>query len=77
MNDLIRLAMERACALFGGSDGVFSNAAFSKAFARLAGVQGPIDGMIVRAMLTGRTDVRVLRFDHFQLVAITDEKGSP
>lgn len=72
MNDLIRLACERAAQRFGDKgDGLFCSANFSLAFADLAGVNGTIDGKIVRAMLTGRRDVRILRGSHFRLLART------
>lgn len=61
MNDLIHLAAERAVQLFGDKgDGIFNGAGFSKAFTRLADVNGPIDGRVVRAILTGRPDIELL-----------------
>lgn len=72
MNDLIRLAAERAAGSFGGHDGTFNGAGFSQEFAKLAGINGAIDGKLVRAMLTGRRDVRVLRGgSHYRLLAST------
>jgi hypothetical protein len=56
MNDLIALAIQRACEKFGSRD-VFSGACFSHALTGLAGLKDPIDGKLVRAILTGRTDV--------------------
>lgn len=67
MNDLTHLAMERAAGRFGGDDGVFNAAGFGLAFNGLAGVKGGLDGLVVRAMLTGRPDVRVLKGGHYQL----------
>lgn len=58
--DVVRLAMNRACELFGGRDGVFNSACFSQAFIRIAGVETNIDGRIVEAMLCGRQDVEQL-----------------
>lgn len=60
-NDLIRLAAERAAKAFGGGDGTFNGAGFSNEFAAIAGIRGAIDGHAVRAMLTGRADVRILK----------------
>lgn len=58
MNDLIRLAMERAVDRFGGrGDNLFNGAGFSQEFCALAKVNACLDGHIVRAMLTGRPDV--------------------
>lgn len=73
MNDLIRLAMERAVGRFGDrGDGLFNSAGFSQEFAKLAGVRGMLDGLEVRAMLTGRQDVEPLAGGaHWQLKAHT------
>jgi len=62
MNDLIHFAMERACLLFDGrgTDKVFNSACFSQAFALVSGVNTPLDGWTVRAMMVGRTDVESL-----------------
>jgi hypothetical protein len=69
MNDTIRLAAERAVGRFGGSDGLFNAACFSWAFTRIAGTCSAIDGNLVRAMLTGRRDIEVLKGGcHFRLV---------
>lgn len=57
MNDLIRLAIDRACESMGGRDGLFSAAGFSIEMVKLAGVSNQIDGLVVRAILTGRDDV--------------------
>lgn len=67
--DLIYLAMVRAVAKFGGSDGTFNAAGFGNAFAALAGVSEAVDGHIVRAMLCGRKDVEILYGGcHFRLI---------
>lgn len=58
---------ERAAGRFGGDDGVFNAAGFGLAFNGLAGVKGGLDGLVVRAMLTGRSDVTVLKGGHYQL----------
>lgn len=60
MNDLIHFAMERACVIFGGNDGVFNSACFSTAFEKISGVNRLLDGWTVRAMMVGRTDVKVM-----------------
>lgn len=62
MNDVIAFAMERAVVRYGprGEDGLFSAACFSEAMLMIAGVDGVLDGRIVRAMLTGRPDVEPL-----------------
>ncbi|WP_438028967.1 hypothetical protein [Sorangium sp. So ce233] len=58
--ELVRVAMERAVAMFGDrGDGAFSGACFSAAFCELTGLVGPVDGHVVRGMLTGRSDVRI------------------
>lgn len=73
MNDLIRLVMERAARSFGGSDGTFNSAGFGVEFCKAAassGYGGSIDGKLVRAMLTGRPDVEVLRGGaHFRILS--------
>lgn len=73
MNDLIRLAMERAVQRFGDKgDGLFNAAGFGAAFAELAGTSGSVDGLHVRAMLTGRPDVQPLKGGaHYRLLTET------
>lgn len=66
-NDLVRLAMERAAAAFGGSDGTFTAANFSVAMMKLAGLEGAMDGKLVRAVLTGRRDVDTIDATHYRL----------
>ena len=69
-NDLVRLAMERAVGAFGGGgDNVFNGAGFSLEMMRLAGLDGVIDGHLVRAILTGRDDVEILgcKSGHYRL----------
>ena len=61
MNDLVRLAIDRACDSMGGRDGLFSAAGFSIAMTKLAGVNNQIDGLVVRTILTGRDDVTPLK----------------
>jgi hypothetical protein len=56
-NDLVALAMERAVQRFGGSRGTFNAACFSSEMMKLAGLNGCIDGHLVRAILAGRDDV--------------------
>lgn len=69
MNDLIRLACERAVDAFGGPP-VFNGAGFAQAFRTLAGTDGLLDGRVVRALLTGRADVQPLSGgSHYALVA--------
>jgi hypothetical protein len=67
--DLIRYAMDEAALYFGGDDGIFNGAGFSKAFTRMAGLADhqPIDGMLVKAMLSGRRDVKALPGGYFKL----------
>lgn len=65
MNDLIRLAMEQAVASLVSFDretyrNQFDSAGFSVALTRIAGKRIPIDGDLVRLILTGRSDVKVL-----------------
>lgn len=56
-NDLIHLAIERACTNFEPGGTMFNAAGFSHEFCKIAQVRGPIDGIVVRCMLYGRTDV--------------------
>lgn len=68
--DVVRLAMLDAVVAFGhgGPPGVFNAAGFGLAFCRRAGVQGSLDGKLVRAILSGRSDVKVLAGGaHFRL----------
>lgn len=59
MNDLVRLVVDRAVRRFGDKgDGLFNAAGFGIELAKAAGVSGSVDGQIVRAILTGRPDVR-------------------
>jgi NAD(P)-dependent dehydrogenase (short-subunit alcohol dehydrogenase family) len=72
MNDVIRLAAERAVESFGGSDGVFNAAGFSQAFIAMSPTSEQIDGYVVRLMLAGRSDVEPLKGGaHFRLVPST------
>ncbi len=73
MNDLIRLAMERAVERHGNrGDGLFNSAGFAVELAALAGLRGALDGRYVRVILAGRDDVRPLRGGaHWQLLADT------
>lgn len=58
MNDLVRLAIDRAVRDFGDKgDGLFNAAGFGLRLGQLAGIKGGIDGHVVRAILTGRPDV--------------------
>ena len=61
-NDLIRLAMERAVERFGPgrTRNLFTACGLSQAIVGLAGTKDQIDGRIIRAILAGRADVRVL-----------------
>lgn len=71
-NDLIRLACETACDKFGVAD-TFNGASFSAEFTRLAGVEGVLDGRVVRAMLTGRPDIEILHGSaHYRLLSLSD-----
>jgi hypothetical protein len=68
MNDLVGLAMERAAREHGGREAresgrlshTFNAANFSNAMMKLAGLEGAMDGELVRAVLCGRQDVEVL-----------------
>lgn len=64
MNDLIRLAIDRACIMYSkdGIGGVFHAAGFSEAIRGLAGTTDTVlDGHIVRLLLTGRDDVKPMK----------------
>lgn len=57
-NDVVRLAIDRAVKRFGDKgDGLFNAAGFGIELMKLAGLNGSVDGLLVRAMLTGRPDV--------------------
>ena len=66
-NDVIRLACEQAEKDFGSDEMVFNAAGFAQAMARIAGMDGLLDGGYVRAMLTGRDDVTPLGGWHYRL----------
>ena len=72
MNDLIRLAMEHAVRDFGDKgDGIFNAAGLSDAICKLAGVRGALDGKVVRAILTGRPDVELLKGGcHYRMLSV-------
>lgn len=56
--DVVWLAMHQAVDAYGGDNtGVFNAAGFSLCLMRIAGLRGVIDGILVRAILGGRTDV--------------------
>jgi len=73
MNDLIALAAYMATEYYGGkNDGTFNAAGFSQALTKLAGVNSTIDGRIVRVILTGRPDIKVLEGGcHYRLIRST------
>jgi len=53
--------MDRAVVAFGGrGDGLFNGAGFGHELMGLAGLCGIVDGMLVRAILTGRRDVEIM-----------------
>ncbi len=60
-NDLVALAMQMACERFSASGGTFNGACFSSAFRELAGVTCNLDGHVVATILSGRSDVEVLK----------------
>jgi len=71
--DLIRSAV-LACKSYysGGPDPttgtyLFTSATFSNAFNKVTGIKGPIDGLIVQAMLCGRDWVIELPKNYWQL----------
>ena len=68
MNDMLRYAMEKAVRLFGDKgDNIFTSACLSEAITKLAGVNGVIDGHIIRCLMVGRPDVEILDDCHFRL----------
>lgn len=68
MNDLIHFVMEQAVRRFNSGD-KFNGAVFSAAFMQTAGLDGSLDGRVVRAMLCGRDDVEVLDGgSHYRMV---------
>jgi len=58
MNDVIRLAAEQAAKNFERCGTQFTGAGFSTALCRIAGTGEAIDGLVVRALLTGRPDIQ-------------------
>jgi hypothetical protein len=50
---------------------MFSAVNFSNAMLRMAGLQGAMDGKLVRAILTGRSDIEVLSDGHYKLLENT------
>lgn len=69
VNDLIHHAMENAAGAFGGDDGVFNLSGLSLELNRLAGLEGGMNGRLVRVLLVGRSDVTPLSGGaHFKLL---------
>lgn len=67
--DLVRLAINEAIVRFGDEgDGVFNAANFSVAFCDMLGIRGTIDGVVVRGILSGRSDVEALRGSHYRRI---------
>lgn len=58
--DLVRLAMIQACQRYRAGGDLFCAAGFGLALKRIAGLEGVIDGHLVRAILCGRGDVEIL-----------------
>ena len=68
MNDVVHLAMMQAAGDFSAST-TFNAACFSRCLTRIAGVSGVIDGLVVAAIMAGRTDVvRLKGGAHYQLL---------
>ena len=60
MNAMLHYAMEKAVILFGDKgDNIFTSACLSEAITKLAGVNGVIDGHIIRCLLVGRRDAEI------------------
>ncbi len=69
-NDLVRLACEQATRKFGVAD-TFNGASFAAVFAQIAGLEGRLDGLYVRAILTGRPDIEILHgSSHYRLLSL-------
>jgi hypothetical protein len=61
--ETVQKAMKLAAERYGGNDGVFNSAGFASAMAELAGLVTHVnlmDGKLVEAILTGRSDVEAL-----------------
>lgn len=68
MNDLIYLIAERAVKDFNDPIGnVFNAASFGNHFMKIAGSTGILDGLYVRVMLTGRSDIEILGGGYYRL----------
>jgi hypothetical protein len=53
--------MQMACEQFSNTDAIFNGANFSNAFRQIAGATCNLDGHVVAAILSGRSDVEVLK----------------
>lgn len=70
MNDAVRLACEQAVELFGVGD-TFNAANFAAVAARMANLEGRMDGRYVRLILAGRPDIEVLKGEsHYRLLSM-------
>lgn len=76
MNDLIRLAAERAVDAFGSTDGTFNAANFSQEFVAMSPTSNQLDGHIVRLLLAGRPDIVPLKGEHYRLKENQPSKSS-
>lgn len=64
--DVIGQAMKLAAERFGGVDGMFNAAGFSNTLGFLTGINGGVDGKLVKAILSGRTDCEHLPGSHYR-----------
>lgn len=59
-NDFVHMVARRAVEFFVSDPTghrIFSSANFSSAFCRMIGIKGPLDGLVVEAILCGRSDI--------------------
>ena len=65
--DVVRLAAEQAAIQFGGHDGTFNAASFSNRMARISMLKTKVDGLMVRAILCGRSDIEEVGPAHYRV----------
>jgi len=71
MNDMIHYIAVRAIQRFGteGEKNVFNGTCFSQAITDVTGVKAETDGRVVRALLTGRSDIEIMSGgSHYKLL---------
>ncbi len=75
--DVIRLACEQAADDYGHGKRVFNAACFSQALERISGCKQLLDGKMVRAILSGRSDIIHTGGYHYRLRQMDTNKDEP